>query len=232
MISNEKIGFWVIILIGTLYFAFALKVEYSGYKLQNDFRNDSQKYDLTIDLQNSINSSIDMAILFRLNDVEKSLFIIDSLMENSDKLKLSNCQLIDYKLRFLIENKLYERAEDELVKMRNLCNTHSGVSMWSDGLIHFYRGKYEKAIELLEIAKKRDSKYSWYLGNLYEIINKPSKAIIEYELFIKGKSEYSSIAIERMENMPNRKLDKFMFLKDIPGYYFFNIKPLFYEGKY
>ncbi len=230
MKNREKYGLYLVATVAVVYVLLQTNLNYSFFSIQTNAQKNSREYDSKIEEQTSINSAINRSIQIRHSDTEKSIWIIDSLINTSDKTLISKCNLINYKLRYLIETNQLSKAETALEKYHMRCKHRSAESNLVDAVIQLNNGKIDEAIKRLQIAKKKNPKYSWYLANVYEIQGELKKAKDEYLFFNDKDSNSSKLAQDRLTNMNKIKLNNVIYLNDLKEHNFFNIKPLFYQG--
>ena len=230
MKNKEKYGLYLVAFIAIVSVLVLTHLDFSLFKLQGNAQKNSSEYDLKIKEQTSINNAINTSIQIRHTNTEKSIWIIDSLINSSDKTLISKCILSNYKLRYLIETNQISKAKITLEKYQNECKRRSAESNLVDAVIQLNHGKIDEAIERLQIAKKKNPKYSWYLANVYEIQGELKKAKDEYNYLDTKDSNHSYLAQIRLTNMNKKRLNNLIYLNDLKEHDFFNIKPLLYQA--
>jgi len=228
MKKKEKYRLLLVATVAVVYVLLQINLNYSIFRIQTNVKDNSREYDSKIEAQTSINNAINRSIQIRNSDTEKSIGIIDSLINSSDKTIISKCNLLNYKLRFLIETSQFSKAETELEKYQKACKHRSAESNLVDAVIQLNNDKINEAIKRLQIAKKKNPKYSWYLANVYEIQGELKRAKDEYGYLNDKDSNYSKLALDRLTNMNKKKLNNLIYLNDLKEQNFFNTKPLFY----
>jgi len=229
MKKNEIYGLYLVIGAAFIYLFVESSLNYSTYNRQVDSHRITREYDQKLEKQALINQAIEESIKIRHTNNEKSIRIIDSLIALDDKPKISNCDLQNYKLRYLVEANQILIAKRELQKYQKECK-HIAETDLVNAAIHISDKNLMEAISSLQMAKNKNAKYSWYLGNLYEMQNDLKNARAEYEHLLSNKNAPLDLIQNRLSNMNEKQLTNFIFLNDLDKYNFFNIKPFFYRG--
>lgn len=232
MSSKERYGLYLITFIGLLYIILHVYQVYETHQINNSIKQSSKEYDSKIAAQQLINNALHESIKLRQSSPTTSVRIIDSLMQDAHTLEhISQCQLFDYKLRYLVEAKMITIAKEALSQYHAQCPYRSAESNMVNAVVNVAESDFDKAHEHLTIAKEKDSKYAWYLGNLYEITNKHAQAKKEYNYLLQEHRELGFMTKERIRIMENHPLREFQFLDDLKPHKFWNIKPPFYQGR-
>ncbi len=71
------------------------------------------------------------------------------------------------------------------------------------------QGKYDSAMELLDLAASINSSHMWYIGNLYEVMQKGDQAVLTYQSLYQRDTIQFRFCLDRVTEIVNRNAPLF-----------------------
>ena len=147
-------------------------------------------------------------------NLQNGIEYADSLIENDkslDKWKITNLHTIVGELYY--DNDSIVKALDRF-HLNEILTFDSPRNKANKAGCYIKLGDFEKAMTLLKQASETNYDFKWYIGNLFEILGEPDKAILEYDYVYRRDTvvySYYNQRIQELRNNPDQLLTELKY---------------------
>jgi len=136
-------------------------------------------------------------------NLQNGINYADSLIENDkslDKWKISNLHTIVGELCY--DNDSIINALERF-QLTEALTFDSPRNMANKAGCYVKQGDFNKAMTLLKQASEKNHDFKWYIGNLFEILGEPDKAILEYDCVYRRDTVVYTFYNQRIQELRN-----------------------------